>query len=55
MKHFKNNIGVALRCLLMAFFHVLHAFIPFEQTSHKYWGINFKQTDSMNTTSEGEK
>jgi hypothetical protein len=42
MKHFMNNIGVALRCLVMAFFHAAHAFIPCKYTEHERWGFNFK-------------
>jgi hypothetical protein len=43
MKHFKKNIGVAGRCLVMAFFHTIHAIIPCKYTSHLYWEFDFKK------------
>jgi hypothetical protein len=37
LEHFRLNMRVAFRCLIMAFFHGLHAVLPFEITSHEYW------------------
>lgn len=38
-EHFKLNISVAARCLVMALFHAAHAIVPSEITSHEFWGI----------------
>jgi hypothetical protein len=42
-KHFSLNMGVAVRCLLMAAFHAAHALLPVELTSHEYWGFRFNK------------
>jgi hypothetical protein len=39
-QHWRANMWVAGKGLLLAFFHSLHAFIPYEWTSHHYWGIH---------------
>lgn len=38
-QHFKVNIKVALRCLVLTLFHFAHGMVPIKLTSHVYWGI----------------
>jgi len=39
-KHMGINLIVAYKALLLCIFHLIHAVIPFEFTSHEYWGLN---------------
>ncbi len=36
VQHFILNIKVMLKCLVLAFFHIAHALLPIELTSHEY-------------------
>lgn len=36
--HWKLNMIVSIRCLVLSLFHCVHAFFPFEVTSHEKWG-----------------
>ena len=37
--HFRANMRVAIRCLVLSVFHAAHAICPTEWTSHERWGI----------------
>ena len=39
VRHFALNIGVFLKCIILAIFHLSHAIFPFNLTSHEWWGI----------------
>jgi len=43
--HFRLNMGVALRCAVLAVFHAAHALVPVELTSHEYWGVRFSRKE----------
>ena len=39
MEHFILNIGIVLKCIILAILHLIHAIIPVKQTSHEWWGF----------------
>lgn len=39
LQHFRLNIKVALKCLMLVFFHLAHGILPIKLTDHKYWKI----------------
>jgi hypothetical protein len=39
-EHFRINMRVASKGLLLCLFHATHAIFPVEWTSHHYWGVH---------------
>jgi len=40
VEHLRGNLKAAGRLALLAAFHVLHAFVRREWTSHRFWGLS---------------
>jgi len=40
VEHLRENLNAAGRLALLAAFHVLHAFVRREWTSHRFWGLS---------------
>jgi len=40
VEHLRENLKAAWRLALLAAFHVLHAFVRREWTSHRFWGLS---------------
>lgn len=44
-EHWKANMKVVAKCFVLAFFHFIHAWFPYDITSHDYWGVYLKKAE----------